>query len=339
MAKKYRVCVIGMVHDHVWGLTRDFLNCENAELVAAADENEPLREKIQRERGVKSLYSDWREMIEKEEIDCALICTENSAAADIVEALAEKGIHAMVEKPMAANLAQADRMLKATEDAGTRLFINWATAWKPCVREAVRRVKAGDIGDVFLVRVRMAHQGPKELGCSPYFYGWLYNAGKNGAGAFMDYCCYGTAFCRYLLGMPRQVSAVAGRLVKDYISVDDNAILIMIYEKAFAVAEASWTQIPAYHDMLILGSAGTMYTEEGKLFISTAPKEKFKEVELPELPEGERNGAEYFLRCIKTGEEIEGMCNPRISRDAQEILEAGLLSVEKGRRIDLPLKG
>ena len=249
MAKdSYRVGVVGMVHDHVWGLAKSFANCPNAEIVAAADPNEPLRERMGSEFGVSALYTDWQKMLEKEELDVALITTENSGAADVVEAAAPKGIHLVVEKPMAATFGQADRMLKAAEAAGVQLMVNWATAWRPNTRKAIELANSGAIGQVFSVRVRMAHHGPKELGCSEYFYGWLHDAEKNGAGAFMDYCCYGAAFCRYLLGQPNAVMGAADRLVKDYIDVDDNGLVVMFYDKAYAVTEASWCQIPDYHD-------------------------------------------------------------------------------------------
>jgi len=335
--QKYRVGVAGMVHDHVWGLAKSFSQCPNAQLVAAADPNGPLRERMQETFGVLALYEDWREMLDKEELNCLIITTDNSGAVEVVETAAPKGIHCVIEKPMAAKLEQADRMVKAAESAGVQILINWATAWRPNTLKAIELVNTGAIGQVFLVRVRMAHQGPKELGCSTYFYGWLYDAEKNGAGAFMDYCCYGAAFCRYLLGMPNAVMGVAARLVKDYISVDDNGLLTMIYDNAFAVAEASWTQVPSYHDTIILGSEGTLMTHEGKLLIATEPKEAPKEVELPALPAGQTNGPEYLLQCLDTGQEVEGMCNARIGRDAQEILEAGLLSSRTGRRIDLPI--
>jgi len=335
--QQYRIGVVGMVHDHVWGLAKSFSQCPNAELVAAADPNEPLRDRIRNDFGVQGLYAEWREMLDREQPDCILITTENSAAADVVEAAAAKGIHCVVEKPMAATLEQADRMLRAAGSAGVQLMVNWATAWRPNTLEAVRLVNEGAIGQVFLVRVRMAHHGPKELGCSRYFYGWLYDADKNGAGAFMDYCCYGAAFCRHLLGVPNAVMGVVARLVKDDIPVDDNGLLTMIYDKAFAVAEASWTQIPGYHDMVILGSEGTLMTDEGRLLMATQPKEEPKEVELPPLPPGQANGPEYLLHCLEAGRDVEGMCSARVGRDAQEILEAGLMSARTGGRIQLPI--
>ena len=50
--------------------------------------------------------------------------------ADVVELCVPRGIHVMVEKPMAATLEQADRMLTAARKAGTVLMVNWPTAWE-----------------------------------------------------------------------------------------------------------------------------------------------------------------------------------------------------------------
>lgn len=338
MAKKYRVGVIGMVHDHVWKEAKYWQDCPNAQLVAAADPNEPLREKMKKDRGVNALYADWREMIEKEDLDIIQLTVENHAGADVVEAAAPKGLHIISEKPMSATLEQADRMLRAAEKAKTILLINWATAWSPALRTAYRLAKDGAVGQVFQVRARMAHCGPRELGCSPYFYGWLYDARKNGAGALMDYCCYGAAFCRWLLGMPKSVTGVAARLVKDDIPVDDNAAITMLYDKAFGIAEASWSQVPSYHDTEILGSEGTLLTDAGKLWIATRAKKERSQVELDRLPAGEHNGPEYLIHCLETGKAPEGMCTARNCRDSQEILEAGLISAREGRRVDLPVK-
>ncbi len=335
--KTYRIGVAGMVHDHVWGLAKSFANCPHAQLVAAADPNEPLRTRMESDFGATATFAEWGEMLDKVELDCLLITTENSRAADIAEAAAAKGIHMIVEKPMAATLAQADRMLKAAQAAGVQLMVNWATAWHPSVNKAVELVNAGAIGQVFDVRVRMAHHGPKELGCSEYFYGWLYDAEKNGAGAYMDYCCYGAAFCRHLLGKPNAVMGWTARLVKDYINVDDNGIVLMFYDTAVARAEGSWCEIPDYHDMVILGSKGKLATQKGKLLMGTEPRKPLEEVELPQLPAGKRNGPEYLLHCLQTGQDVAGMCSAQVGRDGQEILEAGLRSAATGQRIDLPL--
>ena len=68
--------------------------------------------------------------------------------------------------------------------------------------------QAGEIGQLWQVKYRAAHQGPVELGCSRQFCEWLYDEELNGAGALMDYCCYGAVLAEVLLGKPDQVTGI-----------------------------------------------------------------------------------------------------------------------------------
>jgi predicted dehydrogenase len=228
-------------------------------------------------------------------------------------------------------------MLAAHRQAGTLLAINWPLYWKPSFREACRRITAGDIGHVFHATIRMAHEGPREMGCTPYFYEWLYDAEQNGGGALIDYCCYGAAAARQLFGRPRAVMAVSGRLVKTDIPVEDNASITMLYDQRFVVTEASWTERPWYHDAIFRGTAGTLWTSHGKLYVDRSqqggPPE---EVACPPLAKHEENGPAYVVHCLTTGEPLAGMISPEVSRDAQEILDAGQRSATHGERIGLP---
>ena len=78
------------------------------------------------------------------------------------------------------------------------------------MQHALDLAQSGEIGEVWQVRYRAAHQGPKEMGASEYFCDWLYDPNRNGGGALMDYCCYGAVLSRVLLGRPHSVTAVTG---------------------------------------------------------------------------------------------------------------------------------
>ena len=339
MAKTYRVGVASMVHDHVWGELAHWSSLPNVEMVAAADANAPLREKVQGEYGVGRVYESWQEMLEREELDIVQAASENNAAADIVEACAARGIHVVSEKPMAATLAQAERMLAAATEADIKLLINWPTAWVPALQEWARRIQAGDIGQITYLKYRSAHNGPKEIGCSPYFWGWLYDAEKNGAGALMDYCCYAADYAAALLGLPQQIMGMRGVFVKDYPIPDDNAIIIMQYPHAFGVAEASWTQPVGYAEganPVAYGIGGSLAVAKGKL-LWQRPGESLETLTPPDLAAPYRHAPEYLIHCIETGQPVEGFCSPKVSRDAQEILEAGLRAADTGQTMTLPL--
>ena len=336
MAAKIRLGIAGLVHDHVWRELRFWSETGKVELVAAAEPNEPLRDRLRSEFGVEQLFERPEEMFERCRLDVVQVTASNADSVDITVQAAGKGLHVVVEKPMAHNLAGAERMKAAAEKAGTLLFINWPNRWRPNTLHAWKLVQSGRVGRIFEARMRMAHKGPREFGCSDYFCRWLYDRSQNGGGALVDYCCYGAVGFRYLFGMPDAVQAVAARLVKTDIDVEDNATITLIYKDRFAHAEASWSQIPAYHDALYLGTEGTLWTDSGRIWMACEEGQR-TEIAVEPLQEGRRNGPECFLSCLETGEPPPDVCAPDVCRDAQEILEAGLHAAESGERVALPL--
>ena len=339
MGEMLRIGVIGLIHDHVWDNLPHLAAAGGAELVAVADANEPLRQRVADEYGCPT-YESAEQMVEAESLDAVYIYSDNRTGSELAAWAAGRGLHVMVEKPMAARLDGAEAMLAAAEASGVRIMVNWPFVWWPQLQQALAMAQGGDVGRVWQVKYRAAHAGPRELGCSEYFCGWLYDADLNGAGALMDYCCYGCVLASALLGLPKQVTGVKGRLVKDDIDVDDNAVLVMLYDDGIATAEASWTQIGklSAYTTVIYGTEGTMTFEPrlgGRLFRSDAENPAGIEVRVPDPPPSRVNSAEHFIHCVTTGEEFFPLCRPHTCRDAQAILEAGLISSQTGKTVSL----
>lgn len=337
----YRVGVLGLTHDHLWSNLKDLAESSRGELAAAADPNGPLLDKIRGEYNCSKVFEDPDRMLKETDLDAVYIYGDNAASVDLVEKAAARGIPAMVEKPMAASLAEADRMLAAARRAGVVLMINWPFAWIPQLRKALAMIRSGEIGTILSVRYRAAHAGPMEIGCSPYFYGWLYDKKRNGAGALMDYCCYGAVLARDVLGQPSRVTAAKGRLQKEYMAMEDNAVIVMQWPRAMAVTEGSWIQVGhlSAYTSFFYGTDGTLMVDQmaSTLRLATTANPDGVEVEVPEPPPEERNATEYFLSRLEKKLPVEGLCDPRVSRDAQEILEAGLISAGSGQAVSLPL--
>ncbi len=324
MPKPYQVAVLGMIHDHLWTNLPALRDCENAELVAAWDENAPLRERIGSEFGCRT-YERLEELFENETLDAAYVFSSNAKGAELAIGAMERGLHVLIEKPMAATLEAAERMLAASDKNNVRLMVNWPFAWWPQLQQALKLAQEGFIGDVWQVRYRAAHQGPKELGCSDYFCDWLFDPERNGGGALMDYCCYGANLACVLLGPPESVTATKATLVKTHLPVEDNAILLMHYPRALAVAEASWTQVGKLTSYLtvIYGTKGTLVVEPrlgGRLLLATEESPEGEEVPVPEPPKHLANSAEHFFWGIETDEAFQPLCRADIGRDVQAVL-------------------
>lgn len=346
----WKIGVLGMIHDHVWHHVPELARRDDV-ILSVADVNEPLRERARAECGVERLYGDYADLLERERPDAVMIFADNASHAPLVELVASHGKPMLVEKPMADSLANADRMRVAATSAGVPLMINWPTAWLPTLRHAIALANDGAVGDIYRLNFRGGHGGPKEYGCTPYFYNWLYDRSRNGAGVYIDYGGYGASIARQVLGMPNRAFATIGRLQKEYIEVDDNAVLLLRYQRAMAVLEMSWTVAgpPPSGSPLIAGNRGTLNVylaggrREGQVMRAgyielVSPDEPDSRViEAPELPAGERTAIEYFLARLADGRPFEGQVSPSISRDAQEILEAGLRSARAGQEVSLPL--
>ena len=121
MPEKIRVAVLGLVHDHIWDTLKKFPDLKNVEVVAAADPHEDLLARFTERTGAKKTYTDAAELLDKEDVQAALVYASNRGTGALVEMAAARGLHVMSEKPMASDLDIADRMLVACRMAGVGL--------------------------------------------------------------------------------------------------------------------------------------------------------------------------------------------------------------------------
>src|SRR6266851_7959087 len=121
---KTRVAIIGLDHDHVWGLLKDLAAEPDAELVGIADAHAELvnRAKSRAPANVK-FYSDYIQMLDDAKPDAVIVTTENDLHLAILRECAKRHIHYSTEKPMATNAADAREIapLKPESDLNVRL--------------------------------------------------------------------------------------------------------------------------------------------------------------------------------------------------------------------------
>ena len=151
MEEKYRVGVAGcggISRTH----TRGWQGLPNVELVAAMDIKSEAVDKFAEEFSVSAKYTDYREMFEKEDLDIVSICTWQNSHAEIAVAAAEAGLKGILcEKPMCVSLGEADAMLAACENSGTKMAIGHHGRFSATNTEARRLVAEGAIGQPTLM--------------------------------------------------------------------------------------------------------------------------------------------------------------------------------------------
>ena len=326
----HRIITLGLHHDHVWSNLEELAATGRADRAGAADADAELLAKY-RDRFPGEATESYDELLSRDGLTAAYVFGSNKLSEDLVVKACERGLHCHGEKPMAATLAGAERMHAAARASGVRLMVNWPFAWWPQLRHGIYMAQVGELGQLWQVRYRAAHQGPVELGCSRQFCEWLYDAELYGAGALMDYCCYGAVLAEVLLGQPESVSGLRVRTgLKPDLALEDNAVLLLKYPHALATTEASWTQIGhlTSYSATIYGNKGTVHIEpghDGRILHATAEHPDGIALHVAAQPDHLRNASTHFLAAIDDpAMEIHPLCDAGHGLNAQRILEEGI---------------
>ena len=334
----YRIGILGLHHDHVWHSLGELADLANMQVAAAADPFPELREKFSRvcDAPVSDCYDD---VLNRDDLDAVYLYTSNRNATKLAIDAMNRGLHVLVEKPMAADRADAQAMLDAAEANGVRLMINWPFAWWYQLQHAIKLCREGDIGELWQVKYRAAHEGVVLMGHSHYFADWVEDEAQSGGGALIDYCCYGAVLSRVLLGMPESVSGLWGNYYRDDLKVDDNAVITLKYPRAMAIAEASWTQhgkLGAYTP-IIYGKTGSFLVIPrlgGALMRCDLEDQKGSAINVPDPEPHMRGPNEHFIWAIENPDaEMNPLCDPAHCRDSNAIMDAGAESARGDSRL------
>ena len=353
MADKIRLGFVGGDHLHFNDLLKNALSCPTADVVGAVVDDDELRTWFIEQYPDVRFYDDESEFYQANSPDAIVTCANNLDAADVIERAAVRGVHVMKEKPMAASLAVAEQMATTAARYGTRLMINWPTNWSPAIHHLKTLIDEGAIGKVWQIHHRAGHGGPPQdyLKGSPIGrvgWDWLIDRERNGGGAAVDFCSYGAALSRWIMGQPSKVTGVGGRYSKEFFTVEDNAVMILSYPKGHTITEGTWTQpaMPVRIPAMVYGDKGAIAlisNTELKIATKGVPGQhqglsaEGETITAPDLPVQYRTAIDYFTWCLLHDEPFAGLVSLEVSRDTQEILEAGLLSMESGGDVSIPI--
>ncbi len=98
------------------------------------------------------VYTDYRELLEKEKPDVVHVCTPNRSHSDITVAALEAGCHVMCEKPMAINEAEARRMLEAAKGTGKKLTIGYQSRYRMDSIYLKAECEKGTLGEIYFAK-------------------------------------------------------------------------------------------------------------------------------------------------------------------------------------------
>ena len=339
--KPLRVAVVGLVHTHVhWILGYQKKN--EIELVGIAEPNRSLAERYSKQHGysMSMVYNTMEEMIEKTKPEAVLAFNTIYDHLNVVEYCAPRGIHVMVEKPLAVNNEHAAKMLTLAKKHNIHLLTNYETTWYGSNARTYQIIKDDkSIGDIRKIVFHTGHPGPVEIGCNPEFLEWLTDPVLNGGGAITDFGCYGADLATWFMNgeTPLSVTAVTQQIKPElYPKVDDEATIILTYKKAQVIIQASWNWPFGRKDMYVYGKTGFVFCKDGTNMQLRKDEEKETQV-LTALPlaEDRNDPFVYFANVIRGKIKMNkyDLSSPETNDIVIKILDAAKQAAKTGKTV------
>jgi predicted dehydrogenase len=351
----YKIVGLNFDHMHMGDLLRMAYNHPEVDIVGICHDDPAYMEPATRAFAIpqERVFTDYRHCLEEARPDIVILCPATAEHALWVERVAPYGAHLVVEKPFAASLADADRMIAAMEGTGKLMAINWPLAWYPPHVTSKRLIEEGVIGEVIEVHYYDGNRGPlshtaDKSALSPTAAqkatSWFYNE-ERGGGSLLDYLGYGATLGTWFFdgAAPLDVTAVVDRPAG--VAVDEQSVTIARYEHGLSTFETRWGTFtdPWTHQpqpkcgFVIVGTQGTIssYDYETTIRVQTRDHPAGEALPVDEVRPPYQNPIQYIIHCIATGASIRGPLALETCRIGQRIVDSALLSARERRTAPL----
>ncbi len=337
-----RLAIAGLVHGHVGGFMRALSRGANVELVGVYEPDATLREqfRVQHKLDASRMFADLDALLTTAKPDFVAGFSNTRDHRGLIEAASKRGVHVMVEKPLAVSLADAHAIEQAATKGRIHVIVNYETTWYPSHRtiwETMHEKRAG--GAIRKMVAMDGHEGPKEIGVQPEFLDWLRDPIRNGAGALFDFGCYGANLMTWLMddARPLAVTAMTQRFKPAiYPNVDDEATILIEYPGAQGIAQASWNWPFGRKDFEVYGERGYAIATGGNSVRTRLPGQKTETTDPPsQWPADERDVLSYLTAVVRGRIKPSGLSGLRNNVIVVEILEAARESARTGRTVRL----
>lgn len=299
------------------------------------------------------VFTDPDRCLETTEPDFVILCPATAHHADYVELVARHRVHMLVEKPFAATLSEADRMIAAAKKAKRQLAINWPLRWYPSHVTAHRLLNEGRIGALQEVHYYDGNRGPlwhtaDKIETAPTAArkraSWFYRR-ADGGGSLLDYLGYGTTLGTWYHNgrKPVEVTAVVDQ--PRGLEVDEHSIVIARYASGLSKFETRWgtftdpwnLQPQPKCGFVLKGEAGTIssYDYEPSVRMQTRANPAGEVIPVDRLKPPLQNPIQYFAHCLIEDLPVEGPLSPKICRIGQQIVDSARVSARLQKTVKL----
>jgi predicted dehydrogenase len=296
---------------------------DEAQIVAACNRGKPNLD-IARDKYGLAVTHDAQELVNMD-LDFVLVVSTSHVHADQVVMAAETGKHVFVEKPIALNLKDADRMIEAVESAGVVNVVNYSMRYIDGYLKIKELVDSGQMGKILSI----CHFKTRAFG--------LYGAGarhravvepEESGGWTVHHACHDIDFLYWING-PIATTFATTQTTVPGIDSEEAVLGNFIFENgAMGVVSDSICCIRDHYTQIIGTKASLVMTGEHEETVLRFHREGEETVQiLPAVDTKRRGGGtDHFLECIQKGEQ-----SPNSVRDSRHSLAVALAMQESAR--------
>ncbi|QLE03154.1 Gfo/Idh/MocA family oxidoreductase [Galbibacter sp. BG1] len=338
---KFRLAIDGLSHGHVVWVFKN-VDTTKIDIVGIAEPNRELAERMARKYkfSMDLVYDSLDELIDKVKPEAVAAFNSTYEHLETVEVCAPKGIHVMVEKPLAVNLEHADKIVSLAKKNNIHVITNYETTWYPSNAFIKNMVEGDRIGEIRRIIVNNGHKGPQEINVNKEFLGWLTDPELNGGGAITDFGCYGANLILWLKKgeMPTYVYATSHTFKpKKYPRVDDDATILLDFKDCQGVIQPSWNWPYSRKDIEVYGENGYVIAKNKENVNYRFGESQELTQKVTDLEISHTNPFNYFKAVVR-GEiqiGIMDLSGLRNNYNVIKLLDAARLSAAEGRKIEI----
>ncbi|MCP3031736.1 Gfo/Idh/MocA family oxidoreductase [Halobacillus sp. A1] len=328
-----RVALLSKWHVHAVDYAREAMENERISIEVVWDEDQERGEAWGEELGVP-FEADLNQVLTNPDIDGVIVTTPTSDHTHVLMEAARYGKHIFTEKVLALTMEECDSILMEVEKADVEFMISLPRLIEGYYLYTQKAVDQGWLGQVTMVRCRVAHNGAVSSDDHPD--GWLphhfYEKEKTGGGALIDLGAHPIYLANRLAGVPKAVTARMPSVFNT--EVDDQAAAMVEYDSGvLAVLETSFVSAGSPFQLQVYGTEGTILIEQNQLRIKSSHLDSEGWVIPEDLPDKLPMPMEQWVRAIEDG------TAPAITKeDALQLTlvnEGAAVSHQEGRRVEL----
>ncbi|HEY3057697.1 MAG TPA: Gfo/Idh/MocA family oxidoreductase [Chloroflexota bacterium] len=229
----------------------------DAELVACCDALPGRAAAFAQQFNVPRWFDSAQAMLDAGGLDVICVCTPHPQHVEPLVLAAERGIHGVVEKPMAATLADADRALEAAAKHGTLLSTLSQRRWFPAAQRVRAVLDSGALGSNAILGESVC-----EMWRSEAYYrrdAWRGRWDSEGGGVLMNQAPHNIDFLLWLMGPAEEIFGYWANINHPFVEIEDNAVAVIRFKSgALGILKGTVSMNPErrIHGVTLVGDSG-----------------------------------------------------------------------------------